>query len=169
MTEQLKQELEKGVAERLSFVKEQLAPEEIVKLATKLLKIPAVEEVEIPLSVFHNDYLSSLETIVKYLRENLTLSYKQIGSLTNRNPVVLAVTYRNANRKFPSKLVEKISPYKIPVSILKDKKLSVLENIVCYLKDNFSLSYHNIAVLLNRDDRTIWTVYQRAQKKKHAQ
>jgi len=63
-------------------------------------------------------------------------------------------------------VVEEISPYSIPVSILQDRNISVLENIAVYLKDTFGLTYHNIAVLLNRDDRTIWTVYQRAKKKK---
>ncbi|MBI2005629.1 MAG: hypothetical protein HYS80_02600, partial [Candidatus Aenigmarchaeota archaeon] len=40
------------------------------------------------------------------------------------------------------------------------------ENIAAYLKDTFGLTYHAIAVLLNRNDRTIWTVYQRAKKKR---
>jgi len=51
------------------------------------------------------------------------------------------------------------------VSILKDRNLSVLENIVSYLKDTLGFRYHQIAVMLNRDDRTIWTVYHRAKKK----
>ena len=143
-----------------------LTSEEIINLISKLLMAPAKEEVAVPISVFKNDYLSSLETIVKYLRENLLLSFKQIASLTNRNNISLAVTYRNAKKKLESKFVEEISPYRIPVSILKDRKLSVLENIVSYLKDTFGLAYHKIALLLNRDDRTIWTVYQRAKKKK---
>jgi len=108
-----------------------------------------------------------LETIVKYLRENLGLGFRQIASLTGRNRVALAVSYRNAKKKLEAGFIEKISPYSIDVSILRDKQLSVLENIVCYLKDSFGLSYHKIALLLNRDDRTIWTVYSRANKKKN--
>ena len=165
----IKEVVEKKLQSTLNYLKEQgLGSEEIISLITKSLKIPArEEEVKVPISVFNNEYLSSLENIVKYLRENLLLSFKQIGSLTNRNEIALAVTYRNAKKKMPAKFViEEISPYSIPVSILKGRKLSVLENIAAYLKDTFNLNYHSIAVLLNRDDRTIWTVYQRAKKKK---
>ncbi len=61
----------------------------------------------------------------------------------------------------------KIKNIPIPSYIFLDRSLSVLEVIVKYLKEKKSLTYHEIAVLLNRDDRTIWTVYQRV-KKKHA-
>ena len=160
--------IEKRLLSTLNYLKEQgLSHEEIVGLVRKSLKVPAGEDVKVPISVFNNDHLSSLENIVKYLRENLLLSFKQIADLTNRNNVALAVTYRNAKRKLAEKfVVTEISPYSIPVSILKDRKLSVLENIAAYLKDTFGLTYHAIAVLLNRDDRTIWTVYQRAKKKR---
>ena len=158
---------EKRLLGTLDYLKEQgLAPEDIIHLVKKVLKVPVKEEVKVPLSVFKNDFLSSLETIVKYLRENLLLSFKQIAALTNRDHIALAVTYRNAKKKMPAKFVEEISPYAIPVTILQDRNLSVLENVVSYLKDTFDLNYHKIAVLLNRDDRTIWTVYQRAVKKK---
>ena len=161
--------IEKRVLSTISYLKEQgFSSEQISKLINELLELPAGgEEAKVPISVFNNEYLSSLENIVKYLRENLLLSFKQIGSLTGRNEIALAVTYRNAKKKMEAKFVVKeISPYSIPVSILQDRKLSVLENIAAYLKDTFALNYHSIAVLLNRDDRTIWTVYQRAKKKK---
>ena len=159
---------EKRLLEALNYLKESgISSEEIIKLVNNLLKAEAKEEVKIPISAFKNDQLSSLETIVKYLRENLLLSFKQIASLTNRNDIALAVSYRNARKKLEAKfVVAEISPYSIPVSILQDRNLSVLENIVSYLKDTFGLAYHKIALLLNRDDRTIWTVYQRAKKKK---
>lgn len=151
----------------LNYLKEQgLSSEEIYRLVNKLIKAPVKEEVKIPISVFKNEHLSALETIVKYLRENLLLSFKQIAALTNRNNASLAVSYRNAKIKLSEKFVEEVSPYSLPVSILQDRKLSVLENIVSYLKDTFGLTYHKIAVLLNRNDRTIWTVYQRAIKKR---
>ena len=150
--------IEKKTSDTLQYLKDQgLTSEEIVNLVNKLLKIP--------ISVFKNDYLSALEIIVKYLRENSQFSYKQIASLTNRNEIALAVTYRNAKKKLEARFVEETSPYDIPVLILQDRRLSVLENIVSYLKDTFELTYHQIAVMLNRNDRTIWTVYQRAKKK----
>jgi hypothetical protein len=41
-----------------------------------------------------------------------------------------------------------------------------MESVVYYMKDTLDLTYHEIALQLNRDDRTIWTVYNRAIKKK---
>jgi hypothetical protein len=55
----------------------------------------------------------------------------------------------------------------IPTKIFHDRTLSVLEAIVSYLKEK-QMTYHEIAILLNRNDRTIWTVYDRARKKKIA-
>ena len=161
-------EIKKRLSDTLSYLREQgISSEEIISLVSKSLKIEVKEEVKVPISVFNNEYLSSLENIVKYLRENLLLSFKQIASLTNRNEIALAVTYRNAKKKMEAKfVVTEISPYSIPVSILQDRNLSVLENVASYLKDTFGLTYHKVAVLLNRNDRTIWTVYQRAKKKK---
>jgi len=34
-----------------------------------------------------------------------------------------------------------------------------------YLKDEKEMSYHEIAEVLNRDDRTVWTCYNRGKKK----
>ena len=54
----------------------------------------------------------------------------------------------------------------LPTFIFRDRKVAVLEAIVEYLKDEKKLTYHEIAVMLNRDDRTIWTCYKRAKKKR---
>ena len=53
-----------------------------------------------------------------------------------------------------------------PSSVFKDRSLSVLEALSEYLRDKKDLSYSEIAQLLNRDDRTIWTYYKRAKKKR---
>jgi len=43
--------------------------------------------------------------------------------------------------------------------------MTIFETIVVYLKDTSELKFKNIAELLNRNYRTIWTVYKRAKKK----
>ena len=53
----------------------------------------------------------------------------------------------------------------LPVSIFKASKLSPFEAIVKYLKEEKHLNYKDIGDLLNRDQRNIWTVYNRASKK----
>jgi hypothetical protein len=57
------------------------------------------------------------------------------------------------------------SGYQIPLGIFSDRKLSTTENLVVYLKEHHGLKYRDIARILQRDERTIWTVYNRAKKK----
>ncbi|MEM4268387.1 MAG: sigma factor-like helix-turn-helix DNA-binding protein [Candidatus Woesearchaeota archaeon] len=54
----------------------------------------------------------------------------------------------------------------IPVEIFKDRGVAVLESLVEYLKDTYGLSYAEIGRLLNRNERTVWTVYRRAKEKR---
>ena len=54
----------------------------------------------------------------------------------------------------------------IPTHIFRDRTLSVLESLSEYLHKVRGLTYHEIAVLLNRDDRTIWTCCHRARIKR---
>jgi hypothetical protein len=53
----------------------------------------------------------------------------------------------------------------IPLSVFSNEKLSALEIIVKYFKENKNKKYSEIARLLNRDDRTIWSTYNNAKKK----
>jgi hypothetical protein len=54
----------------------------------------------------------------------------------------------------------------IPSFVFKDRTLSVLEVMVEYLRDNKKMRFHDIATIINRDDRTVWTVYRRAKLKR---
>lgn len=54
----------------------------------------------------------------------------------------------------------------IPSNVLRDSSISVLEAIVEFLKEKKGLTYHQIGELINRDERNVWTVYQRAKKKR---
>ena len=54
----------------------------------------------------------------------------------------------------------------IPSFVFRDRSVAVLESLVEYMKDSQGLSFHEIALLLNRNDRTVWTVYRRAKLKR---
>lgn len=54
----------------------------------------------------------------------------------------------------------------IPSFVFKDRTLSVLEVMVEYLRDNKKMRFREIAQIINRDDRTVWTVYRRAKLKR---
>jgi hypothetical protein len=57
--------------------------------------------------------------------------------------------------------------YYLPLSIFDEEK-SILECVVSHLKTNEKLSLAEIARLLDKDPRTIWTVWDRAKKKEEA-
>lgn len=152
----------------LRYKKKDVSYDEFLRYLDEVYKPEIVEKPEkiiLPVSVFDNDYLSALEAIVKYLHENKELRLVDIARLLNRDQRAIGVTYRFARKKMKERLKAPVSKYSVPLSVIADKRFSVLESIVYYLKKTYSLSYHEIAVLLRRDDRTIWTVYQRAVKK----
>jgi hypothetical protein len=73
------------------------------------------------------------------------------------------VKTRNSEQKA---VLENPSGIRIPLRVFRDRDVAVLESITEYLKDEIGMTYHEIAVLLNRDDRTIWTCYNRVKKKR---
>ena len=54
----------------------------------------------------------------------------------------------------------------IPLRILRDRDVAVLESIAEYLVNEKKMKYSEIGKLLNRNQRTIWTVCNRAKKKR---
>ena len=122
------------------------------------------EEVLIPVSVFSKK-LSSLEAITKYLRENLELKNKETAKITKRSVKTIYQAYNSAREKISKKFEVKETRYYVPVSVLSNRKLGVLENVVKFLKENYELNYSEIARLLGRDPRTIWTAYSRSREK----
>ena len=118
----------------------------------------------ISICIFDNDKLSSLEAVVKYLKENKKLRFSEIASLLNRNDRTIWYTYSQSRKKLQKKF-RIIKSYNLPLSIFKDRKFGVLELVSSYLKEEYKLRYSEIAKLLRRDERTIWTAYHRYIKK----
>ena len=131
--------------------------------STEVINFTEEEEIVIPSSIYAKK-LSPLEANVKYLKENLDFDYSKIAELLGRSRKTIWQAYKNSKKKMPSKFKIEETRYVIPASSLKTE-LSVLETTVVYLKDQYNLSYRYIAQLLQRDERTIWTVYNRAMKK----
>ncbi|MGV8150340.1 MAG: hypothetical protein ACP5NV_01290 [Candidatus Woesearchaeota archaeon] len=123
--------------------------------------------IQLPVSIIKNDILAPLEAIVKYLRENKNLTYKQIGKLLSRDPKTLAVTYSVARKKQPTKIILEEDTIYIEFSIFnthQKQDLSILETI-CYSLKNSGMHYNQISRILGKSQKTIWTVYDRATKK----
>jgi hypothetical protein len=122
-----------------------------------------IDDLSIPITIFTNK-LGGLEGLVKYLKENIGMTYHEIAEITNRNDRTIWTAYNKSVKKQPTKLIVKQTLVFVPVSILKNRKLTILEAVIVYLKDK-GMKYIEIAELLNRDQRNIWTIYSRAIKK----
>jgi len=121
----------------------------------------------LPINIFNNDSLSSLETVTKYMKEELNYRFRDIALLLNRSQKTVWDAYDSSRKKMDSRFsLDKNIKFLIPSFVFKDRSLSFLEALTEYLKDNLNLRYCQISSLLNRDPRTIWTVYYRAKNKR---
>jgi hypothetical protein len=126
------------------------------------------EELQIPIAIF-NQNISPAEVLSKYLKENLGLNFREIGKLINRDERTIWINYRNAikKKKLKIKIKKKLKIEKlinISVKIFSDRRLSVLESIVKYLKER-EFRNSEIAEMLGKDPRNIYTLYSRVKKK----
>lgn len=122
----------------------------------RLLQLIAGDE-SVPATVFATD-VSPLQALVTYLKDHQQLSMSNIASKIGRS---YRATWGSYNKEGMN-IKETI--YYIPINVF-NKNLSILEAAVSYLKDHYHLKYSDIARLLGKDDRTIWTTYKRAKKK----
>lgn len=127
------------------------------------LKPSENEEISLPLSIFRNG-LSGLEAISKHLKDN-GLRYCDIAKLIGRDDRTVWNAYNSAQEKDNESTVEESKLF-VPLHIFNNRMFSVLENLSVYLKEELRLRYCDIANLLRKDQRTIWTAYNRAKKKR---
>jgi len=126
----------------------------------------ATSKVSIPLYLLGDRNLTVLEALVEYLKEQVRFNYHQIGVVLKRDERNIRDIYLHAKEKRIGKKSGLAVPEKIihiPVSVFADRRISALEALAAHLHLKFS--YHEIAVMLNRDDRTIWTVCHRFKQK----
>lgn len=149
--------------ERTRLLAEELQQRYDVGLA-ELLELAGEGDILIPVTVFGPE-LSALETLSKYLHENIGLSFRKIAELMNRSEKTIWQAYNFSLGKFRKRLSPDDTAFRIPVSALSDRRYSNLESVVLFLKEHFMLRFAEIARLLHRDQRTVWTVYSRAKRK----
>ena len=135
-------------------------PEEVWRVLEK-----RKQEAGIPVSIF-NTRLGALESIVKYMREELALDYCSIARMLSRGEGPIGVTYRRAKRKHAGRLDVSADDV-VPFSVLCGGRLSVLEGISYHLAKQ-GHDWHDIARIMCRHDKTIWTVLDRAKRKMRA-
>ncbi|MBN2422086.1 hypothetical protein JXB41_02575 [Candidatus Woesearchaeota archaeon] len=133
--------------------------------AAQVLEIVKEEKKFIPVSAFENSGLSSLEIIVRYMKNFLKLSYHEIAEALNRDDRTIWCTYSNSLRKRKNPLSIKPSEINIPVATVAERKYSVLESIVIFLRNKKNLSFNEISLKLKKNYQTVWTTYRKALKK----
>jgi len=132
--------------------------------AVELIKQLEQEEF-VPLSIFSSK-TSPLESLCYYMHKEKNHNLSEIGELLGRSQKTVWQAVNDAKKKNTSFNVNTIDErYNIPVSLFSDRTFSILENLCIYLRDNFHLKYSEIAFLLNKNQRTIWTCCNRAKKK----
>jgi len=120
-------------------------------------------ELIIPATIFSKK-LGVLESLIKYMKENLNMKYKEIANELKRDQRTIWTAYKKAIEKQKEQIKPKETDIMLPISIFKDERLTILESIILYLKSK-ELKYSEIAKLLDRDQRNIWTIYSRTKKK----
>lgn len=124
------------------------------------LNLKYSDEIYLPVTIFQSQ-MTPFQAIIKYLREQLGLTNKRISLLIGRDAKAVWAAYQLVKKE---RLAFKETPIQVPLSIFKHESLSSLEALVRFLKGT-GMNYAEIARLLNRDQRTVWTAYSRANNK----
>jgi len=159
---------------KLKELAKSLSGEEILEvLGEKLLEVLDIKEDrleedkeksgEIPISIFKEE-VSPAEALCKYLKENKNLKLNEIAKLIGRDQRTIWTNCNNASKKMKGKIIVEKRGISIPLDIFKNRKLSILESTVIYLKEQ-GFKNSEVADMLGKDPKNIWTLYSRAKKK----
>ena len=138
--------------------KEDISSEEILSILARKEELLAA-----PVSIF-SSWLGPLESLVKFMKENMKLSFAEISRITNRDQRTIWITYNNCRKK--NLEIPILNEHFIPLDIFANRQLSILENLAAYMHEQLGHPLRDIAKLTKKDSRTIWTVYHRAKKKR---
>jgi hypothetical protein len=104
--------------------------------------------------------LSTWALITERIKEKYSLTEIETANLLIEQ---LRAEYGISKEEIVKVLTQK-SKENIPAAIFT-KELGGLEALCKYMKENLSMSYHEIAIELARNDRTVWTAYKKAAEK----
>lgn len=146
-------------AELKSALAEILAESRQIKLEPKKKS----SDILVPLTIFSSKKLGVLEALVKYLKEEEELSFKEISVLIKKDNKSLWSTYQKAAKK-QSAPFTKHSTF-VPLTDFVVNDLSCFESIILNLKNYYGMDFGRISAMFGRNYHTIWTTYKRAEKK----
>ncbi|MEM3450481.1 MAG: hypothetical protein QW439_02885 [Candidatus Woesearchaeota archaeon] len=117
-------------------------------------------EMLIPASIFSK--LPALEAISKFLIEEKNMSLKECAEKLGRSQKTIWGAYRRAKKVKGD--IDLSSKVLIPLSVFSQRKRSLMENAVSYLKKE-GMSIIEIAKEMRKSYQNIWTIAKRAEKK----
>lgn len=123
-------------------------------------------ELKIPLSIFSNPDLGILESVVKFLKENQSMSFKEIANALNRDQRTIWTSYHIASRKLKAKFSRIEGQMAVPAYMFSERALGPLEALVIYLRDHEKLRFTRISSLIRRNYRSVWLSYNHGIKKR---
>ncbi len=129
-----------------------------------IVKTSLKKEIVIPTSVFCSE-LGILEATVKFLKEELELSFNRISKLINRDQRTIWTCYSKASMKQPKKFHYNTEELCIPVRIFSNRKYSPLMAISLFLASK-GMRTTTIGRILHRDSKNIWAAVRSARNRK---
>ncbi len=128
-------------------------------------EIPDYAELEMPVGIF-KEKIGAAESLCKYLKENKNMKFNEISKVLNRDRRTISTNYKNAckRKKEMIEVEETKEKISIPIKIFSNRKLSILENLVYYLREKGHKN-SEISRLIDKDPRNVWTLYSRAKNK----
>ncbi len=151
----LKEKYDLGLNDILEIAKKRTVKREAGKEIKK--------DVKIPIEVF-NQKIGAAESICKYLKENKGMKFNEISRIVGRDQRTVWNNYRNAHKKMNEEIKVSEKTKYIPMKVFSNNKLSMLESVIYYLREE---RYRNIEIaqMLGKDTRNVWTIWNRARKK----
>lgn len=158
--------------------KKQVFDENKAKIAVSPSLLTKMSELKLPLHIFHNKTLSPMEAIITFLKQQ-NLTYHEISLLLHRNERNIWTIFNSAKKKqskektadsetkliISANILTKISEIQLPLHIFHNNILSPMEAVITFLKDSHHLTYHETSLLIHRNERNIWTIYNHAKRK----
>ncbi|MFH1585218.1 MAG: hypothetical protein ABIB79_00440, partial [archaeon] len=163
LQKELKEEYSTEKKEIIDIIIGELKSKYYINRREVLELVKQKESVEIPITIFSKE-LGGLEVVVKYMKENLGMTYSEIAREIGRDERTVWVAYHKAVEKQKAPIKPKETDIELRIEVFKDRELTVLESVIMYLKKK-EMKYSEIGELLDRDQRNVWTIYSRAKKK----
>ena len=115
-------------------------------------------DISIPVSIFKST-LSSMETLVYYLRKHKKFSNTNVASLLNRSEQTIWQAYKRSSAK-QNKLLLTKSKFVIPLSLFSHSQ-SIMTTLILHLKTIYNLSNKEIAQELGTTPNSIAVIAKR--------